>query len=88
MDTFGDGRRQRIIGASSDTHEEVRTLGDVRGELVVVDPDTGRITNGDAVVVVDVADLEVPQNHIGAILHVNATACDVGCVLDADDGLV
>ena len=71
-----------------DAHIVVWALGDVRGELVVVNPNPGGVADGDAVVVQDVADLEVADDHVGHVEHVQPLAGDLGSLANANDRLV
>lgn len=66
----------------------VRPLGDVGGELVVVDPNARRVADGDAIVIEDVTDLKVLDNDIVAVEDVDASASDVRRPADANDGRV
>lgn len=53
-----------VLGGTAivNTHVFVGALGDVRSELIVINPDASAVSDGDAVIVEDVADLEVLKN--------------------------
>lgn len=71
-----------------DTDIGIWPLADIRVELVVVDPDTRRVADGDAVVVFDEADAQVLDDDVGAVEDVDATASDMRRRADADQGLI
>lgn len=54
----------------------------------MVHPHPGRVADGDAVSVLDEADLQVLDNDVGYIRHVKAAAGDMSGPANADDGLV
>ena len=56
----------------------VRSVADVREELVVVNPDAGAVPDGDAIIVEDMADLQVLKNDIVAVKNVDTLSCDMG----------
>ena len=66
----------------------VRSVADVREELVVVNPDAGAVPDGDAIIVEDMADLEVLKNDVVAVKNVDALSCDMGRRADANKGRV
>jgi hypothetical protein len=54
----------------------------------VIHPDPGRVPDGDAVIVLDKGDLQVLNDDIGRVDHIQAAAGDVSRLANANDGLV
>lgn len=54
----------------------------------MVNPDASAVADSDAIVVEDMANLQVLHNHIVAVVDIQSVASDVGRRSHADDGLV
>lgn len=54
----------------------------------MVNPNTGAVPDGDAIIVEDMADLEVLKNDVVAVKDVDAFSCDMGRCTDANKGRV
>lgn len=70
------------------THIVIGASGNVRGELIVIDPHASRVADRDAVVVSDLADLDVADDDVVRVPDVEALLVDVRRPPDSDDGLV
>ena len=69
---------------------EIRTVLDdvwVRGEIVVINPDTGGVLDGHAIIVKNTGESQILDNDVGGINEGHAVSCDCP-VLTTDDGLI
>lgn len=86
----GDGHVVGGVGDIAETVVVVLAVVQVRGEVVVVDPDVSRglDSNGIAGIRLDLGQLQVPDNDIGHVLDVEPDTLNAGVRVQAEDGLV
>lgn len=66
----------------------VRALGDIRGKLIVVNPNTSTVSDGDTIGVENIADLEVLEDDIVSVKDINTLAGDMGRSTKTNQGSV
>lgn len=63
----------------------VRSIADIGEELVVVNPHAGAVPDGDAIIVENMADLQVLNNDVVPRDNIQALSSDVGRYANAND---
>ena len=70
------------------THIVIRSSCNVGSKLIVIDPDPGGVLDGDAIIVVDVANVEIPHDNIIDALDSDSALVKECRIANSNQGLV